>query len=162
MKRFTGVYTPIITPFIADDALDEAALRANVVRWTGTSLTGLVVLGSNGEAPQLDEAEADRRDGGPRQLPSDRPLMAGTGRESTSGHHCRHCPGGELGVDAVLVRTPAFFKSQMTTEAFVRHYTAVADASPIPVLLYNVTMFTGVNLAPTRWRGLPRIRTSSA
>jgi 4-hydroxy-2-oxoglutarate aldolase len=51
-------------------------------------------------------------------------------------------------VDAALVRTPSFFKSQMTTKVFVRHYTAVADASPIPVLLYNVSMFTGVTLAP--------------
>jgi 4-hydroxy-2-oxoglutarate aldolase len=52
------------------------------------------------------------------------------------------------GADAVLVRTPAFFKAQMTSDVFVAHYTAVADASPVPVLLYNVTMFTGVNLPP--------------
>jgi 4-hydroxy-2-oxoglutarate aldolase len=45
-----------------------------------------------------------------------------------------------------MVRTPSFFKSQMTTDVFVEHYTRVADASPVPVLLYNVTMFTGVNL----------------
>jgi 4-hydroxy-2-oxoglutarate aldolase len=49
-------------------------------------------------------------------------------------------------VDAVLVRTPSFFKARMTAEAFVRHYEAVADASPVPVLLYNVTVFTGVAL----------------
>ena len=48
----------------------------------------------------------------------------------------------------MLVRTPSFFKSQMTSDVFVRHYTEVADASPVPVLLYNVTMFTGVNLLP--------------
>jgi 4-hydroxy-2-oxoglutarate aldolase len=48
----------------------------------------------------------------------------------------------------VLVRTPSFYKGQMTTDAFVRHYTAVADRSPVPVLLYNVTMYTGVNLLP--------------
>src|SRR5439155_16687359 len=53
-----------------------------------------------------------------------------------------------LGADAVLVRTPGFFKSQMTTDVFVRHYTAVADASPVPVLLYNFTAVTGVNLLP--------------
>jgi 4-hydroxy-2-oxoglutarate aldolase len=53
-----------------------------------------------------------------------------------------------LGADAVLVRTPSLFKSQMTSDAFVRHYTAVADISPIPVLLYNFAAFTGVNLAP--------------
>ena len=46
------------------------------------------------------------------------------------------------------MRTPSFFKSQMTTDVFVRHYTDVADSSPVPVLLYNVSMFTGVNLQP--------------
>jgi 4-hydroxy-2-oxoglutarate aldolase len=51
-------------------------------------------------------------------------------------------------VDAALVRTPSFFKPQMTSDAFVRHFTEVADASPIPVLLYNVTLYTGVNLLP--------------
>src|SRR6266852_3475281 len=50
--------------------------------------------------------------------------------------------------EAVLVRTPGFFKTQMTNDAFVRHYTAVADASPVPVLLYNFTALTGVNLLP--------------
>jgi len=48
----------------------------------------------------------------------------------------------------VLVRTPGFFKTQMTTDAFVRHYTAVADESPVPVLLYNFTALTGVSLLP--------------
>ena len=60
MKRFTGIFTPIITPFKSDDTLDETGLRRNVARWMETSLTGLVVLGSNGEAAQLDDAEADR------------------------------------------------------------------------------------------------------
>src|SRR5204863_1026079 len=54
----------------------------------------------------------------------------------------------DLGADAVLVRTPGFFKPQMTSDAFVRHYTAVADASPVPVLLYNFTALTGVTLLP--------------
>jgi dihydrodipicolinate synthase/N-acetylneuraminate lyase len=52
------------------------------------------------------------------------------------------------GVDAVLVRTPSFFKPQMTTDAFVRHFSEIADATPVPVLLYNVTLYTGVNLLP--------------
>jgi 4-hydroxy-2-oxoglutarate aldolase len=51
------------------------------------------------------------------------------------------------GADFVLVRTPSYFKSQMTTEVFVRHFTAVADASPVPVLPYNVPVFTGVKMA---------------
>jgi 4-hydroxy-2-oxoglutarate aldolase len=149
MKRFTGIFTPIITPFKSDDTIDEVGLRRNVARWMGTSLTGLVVLGSNGEAAQLDDAEADRIVDIVREaVPSNRPLIAGTGRESTRATIDATRRAAAAGVDAVLVRTPSFFKSQMTTDVFVRHYTDVAEASPVPVLLYNVTMFTGVNLLP--------------
>lgn len=147
MKRFCGIFTPIVTPFGADGAFDEAAMRRNVRHWMGTSLTGLVVLGSNGEAAQLDDVEADRVIAAVRDnVPTGRPLLAGTGRESTAATIAATARAAALGVDAVLVRTPAFFKPQMTTEVFVRHYTAVADASPVPVLLYNVSMFTGVNI----------------
>ena len=148
-KRFAGIFTPIPTPFRSDDTLDEAGLRANIGRWMQTPLTGLVVLGSNGEAPQLEDDEADRiiaiaREGVPRN----RVLIAGTGRESTRATIAASRRAAAAGVDAVLVRTPSFFKSQMTSDVFVQHYTAVADASPVPVLLYNVTIFTGVNLLP--------------
>ena len=149
MKPFTGIYTPIATPFRDDGTVDERALAANVSRWMTTPLTGLVVLGSNGEATSLDEAEADRvveivRAG----VPASRPLIAGTGRESTRATIAATRRAAAAGADAALVRTPSFFKPQMTTEAFVRHFTEVADASPIPVLLYNVTLYTGVNLLP--------------
>jgi len=147
MKRFAGVYTPIVTPFTQNDLLDERALKNNVARWMTTPLTGLVVLGSNGEAPQLEEHEADRAievvRGG---MPNDRPLIAGTGRESTKATIEATRRAAALGADAALVRTPSFFKSQMTSDIFIRHYAEVADASPIPVLLYNVTMYTGVTL----------------
>jgi 4-hydroxy-2-oxoglutarate aldolase len=146
VKRFAGILTPIVTPF-ADGALDEWGMRANVERWAQTSLAGLVVLGSNGEAAQLEDEEADRAVALVRaSLPRDKWLLAGTGRESTPATIAATRRAASLGADAVLVRTPSFFKPQMTTEAFVRHYTAVADASPVPVLLYNVSMFTGVNL----------------
>jgi 4-hydroxy-2-oxoglutarate aldolase len=149
MKRFAGIFTPIPTPFRQDDTLDEQALRRNVTKWMNTSLTGLVVLGSNGEAAQLDDDEADRivtlvREG----VPKGRPLIAGTGRESTKATITATRRAAAAGVDAALVRTPSFFKPQMTSDAFVRHFTEVADASPIPVLLYNVTLYTGVNLLP--------------
>jgi 4-hydroxy-2-oxoglutarate aldolase len=149
MKRYTGIFTPIVTPFTADDEVDLGAIRRNVARWMQTSLTGLVVLGSTGEAAQLEDEEADRvidavRDG----VPATRPLIAGTGRESTRATIAATRRAAAAGVDAVLVRTPSFFKAQMTSETFVRHYSDVADASPVPVLLYNVTMFTGVNLLP--------------
>ena len=57
-KPFAGIFTPIATPFTADDAVDEGALRRNIGRWMKTPLTGLVVLGSNGEAAQLEDVEA--------------------------------------------------------------------------------------------------------
>ena len=146
--RFAGIFTPIVTPFRSDDTLDDAGLRANITRWMQTPLTGLVVLGSNGEAPQLDDHEADRIIEIARErVPRDRVLIAGTGRESTKATIAACRRAAASGVDAVLVRTPSFFKPQMTSDAFVQHYTEVADASPVPVLLYNVSIFTGVNLA---------------
>jgi 4-hydroxy-2-oxoglutarate aldolase len=146
-KPFAGVYTPIVTPFTSADVIDEKGLADNIRRWMTTPLTGIVVLGSNGEAPQLEDGEADRaieivRAG----MPKDRPLIAGTGRESTKATIAATRRAAALGADAALVRTPSFFKNAMTSEVFIRHYAAVADASPIPVLLYNVTMYTGVTL----------------
>jgi 4-hydroxy-2-oxoglutarate aldolase len=156
MKRFAGIFTPIVTPF-KNDELDASGLRSNVSQWMRSPLHGLVVLGSNGEAPQLDDSEADRaieivREGVPRE----KLLIAGTGRESTKATIAATKRAAALGADAVLVRTPGFFKSQMTSDIFVRHYSEVADASPVPVLLYNVTMFTGVNLLPDAVERLAR------
>lgn len=157
MRRFTGIFTPITTPFHTNDTIDESGLRRNVAQWMRTPLHGLVVLGSNGEAAQLDDDEADRaveivREGVPR----DRVLIAGTGRESTGATIGATRRAAAAGVDAVLVRTPSFFKSQMTTDVFVRHYLEVADSSAVPVLLYNVSMFTGVNLLPDAVEQLAR------
>ncbi len=144
---WTGVFAPVPTPFDAADRVDTARIRAAFARWLKTPLTGFVVLGSNGEAVFLDEDESDLVVGTVRELvPRGRPLIVGTGRESTQAAVRAARRAAELGADAVLVRTPGFFKSQMTSAVFVRHYTAVADASPVPVLLYNFTAVTGVTL----------------
>jgi len=146
-RPFAGIHTPIATPFQHDGTVDEVALRRNVARWMQTPLTGLVILGSNGEAPQLDDSEADRVVAVAREgVPRGRAFIVGTGRESTRATIQAGKRAAEAGADAVLVRTPAFFKSQMTADVLDRHYREVADASPVPVLLYNVTMFTGVTL----------------
>jgi 4-hydroxy-2-oxoglutarate aldolase len=143
-----GVFPPIPTPFV-DDSIDHAALATNVTRWMHHPLAGLVVLGSNGEAPLLDDAESDAVIATVRDhVPHSRTLIAGVGRESTAATIAVARRAARIGADAVLVRTPSFYKNVMTTDAFVRYYTAVADASPVPVLLYNVTLFTGVNLLP--------------
>lgn len=114
-----------------------------------TRLAGLVVLGSNGEAPLLDDTESDAVIETVRShVPRTRTLIGGVGRESTAATIAAAKRAARLGVDVILVRTPSFYKNVMTSDAFVRYYAAVADASPVPVLLYNVSMFTGVNLLP--------------
>jgi 4-hydroxy-2-oxoglutarate aldolase len=156
-----GVLAPIPTPFDREGRIDLGMLAAACFRWSTSPLDGLVVLGSTGEAVLLDEAESDRVVAFARERwPAGRPFIVGTGRESTRAAIEAVARAASLGADAVLVRTPGFYKAQMTTDAFVRHYTAVADASPVPVLLYNFTAVTGVNLLPavvSRLAGHPNI-----
>ncbi len=112
----------------------------------GTGLSGVLALGSNGEATSLDEAESDRVLAAVRDaVPRNRLLIAGTGRESTRGtiDACRRA--GSIGADLALVRPPSYFKNQMTNEALIAHFRQVADASPVPILLYNLPA-TGVTL----------------
>jgi 4-hydroxy-2-oxoglutarate aldolase len=142
-----GVLAPIPTPFDADEQVDLARLRTAVDRWAASPLSGLVVLGSTGEAVFLDDHESDAIVAAARERwPKGRPFLVGTGRESTAAAIRATRRAADLGADAVLVRTPGFYKAQMTADTFVRHYTAVADASPVPVLLYNFTAVTGVNI----------------
>ena len=141
-----GVFPPIPTPF-SNDTVDVVAMGSNVDRWMQTRLRGVVVLGSNGEAPFLNESDSDAAVAAAREhVPSNRLCIAGVGRESTIETIRATKRAADLGVDAVLVRTPSFFKALLTPEVFVVHYTAVADASPVPVLLYNFTAVTGVTL----------------
>jgi 4-hydroxy-2-oxoglutarate aldolase len=147
--RFSGLFHPLVTPFGANGDVDPGAIARNASKYLQSPLTGLVVLGSNGEQPQLDDDEADRIIAAVREVvPADRPLLAGAARESTRATIAACRRAAALGVSAVMVRTPSFYKNMMTSEAFVRHYTEVADASPAPVILYNVTIYTGVTLQP--------------
>ncbi len=147
--KLQGVFPPIPTLFDQGE-LNLPGLRTNVERRMRTNVAGLVVLGSNGEAPLLDDEEADAVVAAVRAgVPRDRLLIVGTGRESTRAAIAAAARAADLGADAVLVRTPSYFKPQMTTEAFTIHFAAVADASPVPVLLYNFTALTGVMLEPT-------------
>src|SRR3954471_7652334 len=144
-----AVFAPIPPPFDRDQQLDLTRLGAACARWAASPLGGLVVLGSTGEAAVVDADDADGVIASPRARgPAGRPFIVGTGRESTSATIRATRRAAALGADAVLVRTPGFYKAQMTADAFVRHYTAVADDAPVPVLLYNFTAVTGVNLSP--------------
>jgi 4-hydroxy-2-oxoglutarate aldolase len=147
--RLDGIFPPMPTVFDADDRVDAAAIQQNVARWNRAPLAGVLALGSNGEAPHLDEDEsADVIAAARAALAADRTLIAGTGRESTR-HTIAACRrAADAGADAVLVRTPMFFKGALTAAAIDAHFRAVADASPVPVILYNMPAVTGVTLTP--------------
>lgn len=138
-------------PTVFDTAgrVDTRAIRANVHYWMTTDLAGVLALGSNGEAPMLDDdecvaiVEATRA-----EMPAGRTLLAGTGRESTPQTIEASRRAASAGADAVLVRTPMFFKGSLTPDALIGHYRAVADAAPVPVVLYNMPGATGVTLTP--------------
>jgi 4-hydroxy-2-oxoglutarate aldolase len=147
--NLAGIFAPIPTPFDDRDRVDTGRLKVALAKWVKRPLSGFVVLGSNGEAALMDDFESDQAIVAAREtIPHDQGFIVGTGRESTQAAIKASKRAAEHGADAVLVRTPGFFKSQMTNDVFVRHYTAVADASPVPVLLYNFTAVTGVNLLP--------------
>lgn len=142
-----GILPPAATPFTDADEVDREALKHNVRRWMQTGLRGLVMLGSNGEAPFISDAEAVEIIATVREhVPRDRVLIAGTGSQSTRATIARSRDAARAGADAVLVLTPSVFRAQMTPDALVAHYRAVADASPVPVLLYNFPATTGVTL----------------
>jgi 4-hydroxy-2-oxoglutarate aldolase len=144
--RLTGVLPPVVTPFRHDD-LDLAAFRANARRWMSTRVAGLVVLGTNGESAYVDDDEAETLVAAAREeVPRDRLLIAGTGRDATRAAVRATAAAARHGADLVLVRPPSFFKTQMNRDTLVRHYTAVADASPVPVLLYNFAAAFGVDI----------------
>lgn len=142
--RLQGIFPPLVTPFQADGGLDLAAFEANLERYAAFDLGGYLVLGSNGEAGSLDVDERLRLVRAARAGARGRPLLAGTGFESTRATVMFTRQAADAGADAALVLTPHFYRSQMTLDALRRHFEAVADASPIPVLLYSVPQFTGL------------------
>jgi 4-hydroxy-2-oxoglutarate aldolase len=142
-----GVFPPVPTPFDTDGNLSVAALQDNLTRWSRFELAGFVVLGSNGEAATLDEKEKLHVLQAAREaLPADSLLIAGTGCESTRATIALTRRAARAGADAAMVVTPWYYHPLMSVAALSAHFRAVADASPIPVLLYNVPHFTGVDM----------------
>jgi 4-hydroxy-2-oxoglutarate aldolase len=145
-----GILPPIPTPFDTSGQVAYSALRENLQRWNQYGLAGYVVLGSNGEAAYLEHAEKVRLLQAARAaIPADKLLIAGTGCESTASTIELTRQAADAGANAALVITPNFYDGKMSPDALVKHFCAVADASPIPVLLYNVPKFTHVDMAAT-------------
>jgi 4-hydroxy-2-oxoglutarate aldolase len=142
-----GVFPPIPTPFGADGTVEHQALAANLERWNQSDLNGYVVLGSNGEAVYLDlEEKVGVWEAARRAIPKDRVMIAGTGYESTGRTIAVTRLAAKAGADAALVVTPHYYGPEMTPDILVDYYEAVADASPVPIIVYNVPKFTGVNV----------------
>lgn len=145
-----GVLIPAVTPFdpVTGD-VDLVAVRSNVRAWIDQPVLGVVMAGSTGEAVFLDESERRVLVEGVRDvLPADRLLVAGTGAESTRATIRLTKQAADIGVDAVLVMPPAYYRSAMTPEVLRTHFEAVAEASPVPVILYQVPLrFSTLDLA---------------
>jgi 4-hydroxy-2-oxoglutarate aldolase len=144
---FSGVFAALTTPFAADDSVAIAHLKQNIQRYNATSLAGYAVQGSTGESVLLSRAEWDSVLVAAKEAASpQKKLLAGTGVESTAETISRTKRAAELGYHAALVKTPYYYKPVYKPEVFIAHYRRVADASPIPVLLYSVPQFTGISL----------------
>ena len=142
-----GVFPPIPTPFDAQGEVALGALVENLERWNQYDLAGYVVLGSNGEAAYLTGQEKLHvLEAARRAIPADRIMIAGTGCESTRQTIALTRQAAQVGADVALVLTPHYYGSKMTPDSLVGHYQAVADSSPIPILLYNVPGFTHVDM----------------
>ncbi|HEX2095525.1 MAG TPA: dihydrodipicolinate synthase family protein [Longimicrobiaceae bacterium] len=140
MIELRGVFAPATTPFDpVTGEVDLVAFRFNARAWMRTELAGLVLFGSTGEGLLLDEDERVRVLDAVRPLvDGERLLLAGTGAESTRAAIRLTRAAAAAGADAVLVHPPAYYRPQMTPEALRDHFLAVADASPVPVVLYQV------------------------
>lgn len=134
----SGVLIPTVTPFGSDGEIDLAAFRSNAEAWLTHPVRGLVVGGSTGEAVLLDEEERLRLWAASREVLGDRLLVAGTGAESRRATIRLTRSAADAGADAVLVQPPAFYRGAMTAAVLEDHYRAVADASPVPVVVYQV------------------------
>ena len=147
--RIRGVIPPMITPFAEDGTVDFDAHVANMRKWNETDLGGYLALGSNSEAAYLNEAEKLKLiELTVQHAKKGRIVLAGTGMESTRETIKLTNAAADLGAHAALVLTPCYYGGKMNDEALVRFFTEVADRSKIPVLIYNVTKFTHVNISP--------------
>jgi len=143
-----GIFPPIPTPFDAAGELDLKALARNFERWNRYPLSGYVVLGSNGEFPYLSEPEKlTYFEAARKHIPQGKLFMAGTACESTHSTIALTRKAASLGADVAILITPSYFKSKMDAAGLSHYYQSVADASPIPVSMYNMPANTNVDMA---------------
>lgn len=148
MNSFKGIYTPIVTPFGEDEEICYKSLKHNLARWGKTELDGIVVLGSNGEFCYLNEREKlDVVEYSRENFNIDKKVIAGATCESTKETISLIKKFADLGVDAALILPPNYYKNSMKEDVLLDHFLNVAEASPIPIMLYNMPLNTGINLS---------------
>jgi 4-hydroxy-2-oxoglutarate aldolase len=146
--KLSGVLPPITTPF-EHGKLASNKLKMNFQKWNNTSLSGYLVLGSNGEAVYLNEKEKMKVIETSREaIPKSKIMMVGTGMEATQETLQFTNQAAKMGADCALVVTPSYFKGSMKPQILYDHFMAVAESSKIGILIYNVPQFTGINLEP--------------
>ena len=147
MKKVHGIFAPIATAFDASGEVDYSTFAENTVAFGATKLSGLVVLGSNGEFTLLSHEEKVKLvETARNHLPAGKMVIAGTGCESfrETLQLTKEC--ASVGADVALVVTPNYYKKDMNEAALGNFYTMLADASPIPVMIYNMPGNSGVNV----------------
>jgi len=143
-----GCFPPIPTPFDARGRVDRDHLASNLEKWLKTPLSGFAVLGSNGEAVLMKDTEKiETWKTAGEVIGIDRLFLAGTGCESSAETLELTEKAAGLGANAAMIVTPHYYKPRMDRRALVTHYTMIADRSPIPIILYNVPAFTGIDLS---------------
>ncbi len=145
-RELQGVFSPLTTPFSASGSVDLDLLRENVAKYNITSLAGYLVVGSTGESVLLSREESHRICATVREAATPgKILIAGTGVDSTAETIARTRRAAEMGYDFALVKTPYYFKPQMTGAVLAEHFLRVAEASAIPILIYSVPQLTGIS-----------------
>jgi len=148
-NKLSGIFLPCTTPFDGDGLVDSRALSRNIERWNETGINGYVILGSTGERVHLDEREALEVVRTARaSVPESLAFVVGVGQPGTRASIAEARWAADEGADAVLVITPHFYRAAMTPLALADHYEAIADASVVPLVLYNIPQNTGVALSP--------------
>lgn len=134
-----GVFAAVPTPFYPDERVYLRKLEANMARYSRSLLSGMLVLGSTGEAVLLSDAEIREvlRIAAGASAP-EKVLIAGVGAESVCAAIRLAEVAAGFRYDAVLVRTPTYYSGQMTSAAVLNYFRSVADRSPLPVVLYNI------------------------
>ena len=143
----SGVFPALTTPFDADGSVSVESIKHNITKYNTTGLAGFVAIGSTGESVLLSRKEIDTVLVAVKEAAAPgMKLIAGTGTDSTAETIDRTKRAAEIGYHIALVKTPYYYKPMYNAEVFITHYRRVADASPIPVMLYSVPQFTGVAL----------------